>query len=93
VDQQLPKGKGLGRLGGKGGIRAGRKKGCIGGMSISVYTMCGRRSMGRSVQHREDSRDYTPSYYMLMGRDLRGFTGGMVNRKPSKHNVLHVIVA
>ena len=47
-DQQLPKVKGLGRTGGKGGIRVGKKKG---GITISMYKVGG--SMGRGVQHRE----------------------------------------
>ena len=38
-------------VGGKGGIRAGRKKGSI---RISIYTVWGGGSMGRAVKHREE---------------------------------------
>ena len=43
------KGKGLGRTGEKGGIRAGKKKG---GIMINMYSVGG--GTGRAVQHRED---------------------------------------
>ena len=40
MDKQLPKGKGLGRMGGKGGIRVGKKKG---GITICMYNIGGHR--------------------------------------------------
>ena len=50
-----PKGKGLGRKGGKGGIRVGKKKGGL--KIISMYNVgrgWGAVRIGRTVPHRED---------------------------------------
>jgi len=48
---KVTKGKGLGRVGLKGGISVGRKNG---GIRISMYNAWCRVCMGSTVQHRED---------------------------------------
>ena len=56
MDQQLPKGKGLGRMGGKGGIRGKR------GITISIHNI-GVGAQGRQHSTEKTSSDSIASYY------------------------------
>ena len=54
----VTKGKGTGTMGGKGGIRVGKKKG---GITISMYSVVG--GMGRVCNTEKTSSDFTAPYY------------------------------
>ena len=58
MDEELPKRKGLGRMGGEGGIRAGKKKAAI---TISIYSAWGAR--GGLCNTEKKSSDSIASYY------------------------------